>query len=258
MFHEVALRLQQMLTSHSYRIEEVIKLVNEDTALASEMLKQANSCYNAGKAPITTIKSAIVRLGSQQIVNLAFSASLANNNSENPLIARFLAQLWQHSHIVAITSSWLAVEACHRQRLANLNPDEVYLAGLFHDIGKLFLLKAMDNLIQVGIMKADTEMIESILNDLATMMGVRLINYWKIPEIYADSIERHNADSWRSGTNDYLVAAVRLSCKIHHCLDSNSDLTDLDKRLPMFSEESFLLGIDDIEYLFDLEKSIID
>ncbi|MDD2540522.1 MAG: HDOD domain-containing protein [Desulfuromonadaceae bacterium] len=60
-FHEVALRLLQMMNGNTYRIEEAIKLVNEDTALAAEMLKHANCAYNSGKTPITTIKHAIIK-----------------------------------------------------------------------------------------------------------------------------------------------------------------------------------------------------
>src|ERR1035437_5870539 len=112
-FHEVALRLLQMMNDNSYRIEEAIKLVNEDTALASVMLRHANTIYNAGKAPITTIKNAIVRLGSQQVVNLAFTASMTNSKSDNPLINTHMKQLWYHSHIIAITSAWLAVQISH-------------------------------------------------------------------------------------------------------------------------------------------------
>src|SRR5689334_10701924 len=85
-FHEVAIRLQQMMIDQSYRIEEAIKLVHEDTALATEMLRHANTTYNSGTMPITTIKDAIIRLGSQQIVNLAFTASMANTKSDNPII----------------------------------------------------------------------------------------------------------------------------------------------------------------------------
>jgi HD-like signal output (HDOD) protein len=63
-FHEVALRLQQMMTDHSYRTEDAIKLVNEDAALAAEMLRQANTAYNSGKTPITTIKNdALAKVG---------------------------------------------------------------------------------------------------------------------------------------------------------------------------------------------------
>jgi HD-like signal output (HDOD) protein len=82
-----------MMNDHSYRIEEAIKLVNEDAALAAEMLKQANSTYNSGKAQITTIKNAIVRLGSQQVVNLAFTASMANTVCESPVINDRLKRL---------------------------------------------------------------------------------------------------------------------------------------------------------------------
>ena len=152
-FHEVALRLQQMMNDNSYRIEDAIILVHQDTALASEMLRHANTTYNSGTLPITTIKNAIVRLGSQQIVNLAFTASMANCKSDNPLIRIHLKKLWQHCHAVAISSSCLAVQVKHNNDTLELDSDEVYLAGLLHDIGKLYLLKSIDKLIKAGILR---------------------------------------------------------------------------------------------------------
>ena len=54
-FHKVAIKLLQMMKNNAYRIEEVIILVHDDPALASEMLKYANSTYYSGKTPISTI-----------------------------------------------------------------------------------------------------------------------------------------------------------------------------------------------------------
>ena len=225
-FHEVALRLLQMMNDHSYRIEEAITLVNEDTALASLMLRYANSTYNSGKTPITTIKNAIVRLGSQQIVNLAFTASMANSKSDNPVINTYIKNLWHHSHAVAITSAWLAVQVTHDNKIPDINTDEVYLAGLFHDIGKLYLLKSMDRFIKAELLQADNGLIDEFIEELSIQQGIRVMQYLNIPKIYSNSVERHITNNWKCGTNDNLVAAVRLACKIHHYIEQGIEVTE--------------------------------
>ena len=257
-FHEVALRLLQMMNGNSYRIEEAIKLVNEDTALASEMLRHANTTYNSGTTPITTIKNAIVRLGSQQVVNLAFTASMATNISDNPIINAQLKRLWKHSHAVAITSAWLAVQTSHNNPALDINADEVYLAGLFHDIGKLYLLKSMDNLIKLGILKDDDELIAEMLEGFSLQLGIKVMQHLHIPEIYSDSVERHITDNWQCGTNDHLVAAVRLSCKIHECVQQGVELTKTSDINNQVNEELSLLGIGDISYVYDLVEAMCD
>lgn len=255
-FHEIALRLQQMMNDHSYRIEEAIKLVNEDPALASEMLRYANTTYNSGKAPITTIKNAVIRLGSQQVVNLAFTASMANSKSDNPVINTYLKKLWQHSHAVAITSAWLAVQVGHDSDVSDINADEVYLAGLFHDIGKLYVLKLMDGLIGSGELQVNEGLIDDILDDLNTPLGIKVMEHWSIPQIYINALERHTADNWKSGTNDYLVAAVRLSCRMHQFVEKKIEITDSDDVLGLFEDELSLLEIDDISYVYNMVKAI--
>ncbi|MDA8429773.1 MAG: HDOD domain-containing protein [Geobacteraceae bacterium] len=257
-FHEVALRLQQMMNDNSYRIEEAIILVNEDTALASVMLRHANTTYNSGKAPITTIKNAIVRLGSQQIVNLAFTASMANSKSDNPLINTYFKKLWHHSHAVAIASSWLAVELRHDNISLDINPDEVYLAGLFHDIGKLYLLKSIDRLYSYGILHDDDNIIDDILDELNIPLGVKVMQHWNIPEIYIKSVERHAADDWKCGTNDYLVAAVRLACKIHDYVLDGQEVTKDCEALEVLEDELSLLDISDVSNVYHIVKAIAE
>jgi HD-like signal output (HDOD) protein len=254
-FHEVALRLQQMMIDHSYRTEDAITLVNEDTALAAEMLRQANTAYYSGKTPITTIKNAIIRLGSQQVVNLAFTASMANSKSDNPLINKYFENLWHHSHAVAIVSAWLAVEV---RNTLNVNADEVYLAGLFHAIGKLYLLKCLDKLIKTGKLVAEENIIDDILNEMSVQQGIKVMQYWNIPEIYTNSVGRLNTNNWKCGTNDHLVAAVRLSCKVHQYYMKIFDESQLNEASILLEDELTLLNIEDVKSVFNMIRAILD
>jgi len=253
-FHEVALRLQQMMIDHSYRTEDAITLVNEDTALAAEMLRHANTAYYSGKTPITTIKNAIIRLGSQQVVNLAFTASIANSKSDNPLINKYFENLWHHSHAVAIVSAWLAVEV---RNTCTVNADEVYLAGLFHAIGKLYLLKCLDKLIKSGMFAAEKNIIDEILNEMSVQQGIKVMQFWNIPEIYTNSVGRLTIENWKSGINDHSVAAVRLSCKVHHFYMQGLEESKFNEVSQLLEGELTLLNIEDIKSVFKMIKAIL-
>lgn len=257
-FHEVALRLQQMMNDHSYRIDEAIKLVNEDTALAAEMLKQANSTYYSGKAPVTTIKNAIVRLGSQQVVNLAFAASMATSKSDIPFINTYYKKLWHHSHAVAITSAWLALQIRHSNEIIDVDADEVYLAGLLHAIGKLYLLKSLDKISTAVKLQIDQDTLDEIFIGHNTMQGMRVMEHWNIPEIYRNSVERLDSSNWKCGKNDYLVAAVRLSCKIDNYLNQGVELTETSEAFDQIKDELSLLEIDDVVHVYTMAKAIAD
>jgi HD-like signal output (HDOD) protein len=256
-FHEVAIKLLQMMNDDSYRIEEVIILVHEDPALASQMLKHANSTYYSGKTPITTIKNAIIRLGSQQIVNLAFSASISNTKSHNPVINAHMNKLWHHCHAVAKTSAYLALKTSHDKKISDLNHDEVYLAGLLHDIGKLYILKVVDNLITNDVIHPDSSLIVEILDELNVEQGIRVMKHYNIPEMYTDMLSRLFDVNWKCGSNDYFVATVRLADKMHYNIEHGIDIAnDVDESDVV--EEMLFLDVYDMPFVYNLVRAIID
>ncbi|MDR3580460.1 MAG: HDOD domain-containing protein [Oryzomonas sp.] len=256
-FHEVAIKLLQMMNGNFYKIEEVIILVHEDQALASEMLKCANSTYYSGQTPISTIKNAILRLGSQQIVNLAFSASMSNTKSDNALINAHMKNLWSHCRAVAKTSAYLALEVSHDKKIPELNHDEVYLAGLLHDIGKLYLLKVIDSLMMSDTIHPDNSLIEDILVELNTQQGVKVMKHYNIPDIYSDLLDRLIRDNWKCGSNDHFVATVRLADKMHYCREHDIDITDSIDACDISDEMSFL-DMNDVSELNNLVNIIIE
>jgi hypothetical protein len=256
-FHDVAIKLQNMIRDNSYRIEDVIILVNDDPALASEMLKHANGSYFCGNTPITSIRNAIVRLGSQQIVNLAFSASMTNTKSDNPVINTHLSNLWNHCHAVATTSAYLGLKISHDNKLPELNYDEVYLAGLLHDIGKLYLLKIIDRLIMTYIINPDNTMIIDIIDELNIDTGIKVMNHYKIPDIYTNLLGRLIGDNWKCGSNDYFVATVRLADKLHYYIENDIDITTSIETSDISDELSFL-DINDVSDNYDIIKVIMD
>src|SRR6185369_2571052 len=95
-FHPVALKLQRMLADYDVSVEKVALVANEDMSLASQMLKMANSPMYMGRTRVATIKEAVIRLGAQQVINIAMAASQAAiHESENPALDRYLKSLWQ-------------------------------------------------------------------------------------------------------------------------------------------------------------------
>ena len=94
-----------------FTVDEVAKVANEDQALASQMLKMANSPMYMGRTKVGTIREVVIRLGAQQVINIAIAASqAAAHTSDNPVLGRYMKALWQHSHGCALGSRWLTPE----------------------------------------------------------------------------------------------------------------------------------------------------
>jgi HD-like signal output (HDOD) protein len=195
-FHPVALKLQRMLSDYDFTIDEVAMVANEDTSLASQMLKMANSPMYMGRTKVATIKEVVIRLGAQQVINIAIAASqAAAHSSSHPVLNRYMKALWEHSHACAIGSRWLA-QSCGMRGAV----DESYLAALLHDVGKLYLLKAIERLVNAGVISSmfDDELILEIFEVMHVEQGLRLVQHWNFPAMYCDVIKWHHSESWDS------------------------------------------------------------
>ncbi len=204
-FHPVALKLQRMLMDYDFTVDEVSQVATEDQSLASQMLKMANSPMYMGRSKVATIKEAVIRLGAQQVINLAIAASQATAHaSQNDALDRYMKDLWLHSHGAALGARWLA-QSCGMRGVA----DETYLAALLHDVGKLYLLKSIERLVGAGVISSmfDDDLILEIFDVMHVEQGYRLMQHWNFPAMYCDVIRDHHAEKW--DTVNKMLAIVR-------------------------------------------------
>jgi HD-like signal output (HDOD) protein len=210
-FHPVALKLQRMLSDYDFTVDEVAQIANEDQSLASQMLKMANSPMYMGRTKVATIKEAVIRLGAQQVINIAIAASQASTHvSDNPALNAYMKELWLHSHGSALGARWLA-HNCGMRGIA----DEIYLAALLHDVGKLYLVKAIERLVKAGVISSmfDDDLIMDIFEAMHVEQGYRLMQHWNFPSMYCDVIRDHHLEEW-DPVNKMLaiVRFVNLAC----------------------------------------------
>ena len=228
-FHPIAIRLQQVLESLDYTVDEVIAIANEDPSLAGKILKVANSPFYLGRVPVETMRDAIIRLGAQLISNLAMVASQASlHTSPNPLVNSYMQRLWIHSHCCAVGCRFVA-QSIGESALA----DQAYLSGLLHDVGKLYLLKALEKLSESGLAQAamEEDLLQELFDELHVEQGSRLMEHWRLPRQYCNVVALHHEDDWdRDDVVMTIVRMVNAACRrkgmsLH--LDQGVELSDL-------------------------------
>lgn len=205
-FDGVALKLQETLSNDNYNTGDLAKIVRQDQSLTSKILKMANSAFYSGLTPITTIENAVVRLGVKSLVNMVMmvtqnkSYKLLNKN------CKWMEPLWRHSLGVAAASRWLA------EHLGlNKYVEEAFLAGLLHDIGKLLLLKIIEDL-QTS-KSIDDNLPDSVIVDvfetLHCTQGERLMRHLNMPGDYCDVVLKHDDED--SSDVNILLNLVKLA-----------------------------------------------
>jgi HD-like signal output (HDOD) protein len=205
-FNSVALRIQKALDKQDYNIEEINRLIMADAGLTSQVLRVSNSSFYAGLSKVSTIREAIVRLGGSCVANIAMLATQQDiYRSSDPKLNDIMHTLWGHALCCAIGAKWLAAKI----NFASLK-EEAFLAGLLHDMGKLFLLKVMEKIIKEGRQDGTISpaLISEVMDSMHVVQGANLMQKWNMPETYCVVAREHHAEQWDQGNP--LLAIVRL------------------------------------------------
>ena len=243
-------RLQALVAREDADAKQVEQVLNQDAALAAQVLRVANSPFYGGLSKISTISAAAQRLGMRQVVNIAMlTAQRAAHATSDPVVKFFMKCLWQHSVGCAIGAKWLAEHANCRE-----HANEAFMAGLLHDVGSLLLLRVLESLRGSQSKQPMPEsLILEVINSLHADQGAKLIRHWGLPESYAQIAATHHAIEIDAGdTVGQLVRVANEAChKLGMALtpDASIRLTTLP--------ESHALGLREIT-LAELEIAIED
>jgi HD-like signal output (HDOD) protein len=136
-FPDVAMRVRKALTSDEVGIEEAVKIVSAEPALAARLMQLANSVtLNPGGKRLNNLRTAMTRIGLNMAcsVTIAFAMSQLRRAETYKGIEPRLGKLWHEAAHHAAVSRVIA------RRFTTLNADTALLAGLLQCVGKLYLL----------------------------------------------------------------------------------------------------------------------
>jgi len=243
----MAIKVMQLIESETATAEELARIVAADPALAARVLKIANSSYYGCRRQVRTIANAIVILGFSTLRSLVVAASLKQIYKPFGLIEKML---WEHSFAVGIAAKVIA-----RQTHA-ANEEEAFLAGLFHDIGKI-IMNTLDRekfheVMQIcyneGVFFEECEL--NVYPFSHEEVGGYVIRKWNFPEILATAVLQHHqlvfedTDSF-AVVNLAAVTALADQLCLQHGIGIREARDDLD---PVRSRAGQLLLLNDEQY----------
>ena len=211
-FNATALRIQKEVAKEDPDSRLIERLIVSDQSLTGEVLRVSNSSFYKGLAQVTTIRDSLIRLGTKEVSNIVTLVALQHNfQSKIPLINQIMKKLWRHSVGCGIGANWIAKET----RLDTI-AHESFIAGLLHDVGKLYILKVIDGMVaskEISGPPSDT-VINEVMGNLHADQGYVLMQQWNLPEKYSLVARDHHLPE--VDANNLVLILVRLSNQACH------------------------------------------
>jgi putative nucleotidyltransferase with HDIG domain len=179
--------------------ERLLQLIVQDPAISARIIGLSNSPLFGASRKIMSVSAAASVLGLKRIKMIAMSFAMVSSMKTNRSGAMDVLNLWQHSMALA-----LAMDELSHAMPAELRPteEEIYLAGLLHDIGFLvldYINPELSNRFHARLAadtgrpfeEIETEMLEVNHSEL----GASLAQHWNLGEMIVAVLRNHHASS---------------------------------------------------------------
>lgn len=182
-----------MLENPNVTVDTIVDIIKFDQAIASNVLKLCNSSYFGLSRSVTNLEEALVYIGLSRFrVILVLSGTRQFFKKKMVGYELYRGEIWRCS----LSSAVVADELC------NLFPietrEEIILAALLHDIGKLLLSEyisdSMSDIYEMvekkGIPFVEAE--KEIIGCDHAELGARILDMWNFSDSIVNAVRKHH------------------------------------------------------------------
>ncbi len=225
-FPAIAQRAMTLLGNPNVNIQEVRKVIETDTALASRLMRIANSALFKRAYKTASIDQALTRIGLSEAREIVASVAMMGMFEDMRGLG---ADFRNHCTCVAAIVRVLATEWRFK------GVDNAFLSGLMHDVGKLLSMQVGE----ISYEKMDAEQLAKadqihVLEREKTgydhaVLGGYVMRSWKLPTEVCQIVSWHHQPGpafEQGGDSALTVALLRLANHIEYQLRQNQELDE--------------------------------
>ncbi len=187
-------------------LEELTGVLGQDPSLLAMIIKVSNSALYSTGQEISSLQTAITKLGVNIVRSLVLTASTQSVFPKDDVkIGRYGKALWGHSKECSLAARRLA------QSVGYPDPEEAFVGGLLHDIGRLAILMGypdeyaeVDRLSCAGE-KRLVQAEQDLLGFDHTVIGQMLAQKWRMPSGLLACVEQHHRP--QEATDNFKILA---------------------------------------------------
>lgn len=177
--------------------ELLLKVIEKDPAISARVIGLANSPLFGTSRKILTVGDAATVLGIKRVKMVALGFAMMSSVTHHPPGLLNVMRLWQHSMAVALAMDALSGAMPQEKRPT---AEEIYLAGLLHDIGFLILEYVDPELSNSFHARLASETVLSAIELEAQMLemnhcelGALLAEHWNLTDVIVAVLRHHHS-----------------------------------------------------------------
>jgi putative nucleotidyltransferase with HDIG domain len=219
---DIMVKLNDSIAREDISIQEIVKIIMADQILTSKILRVVNSAFYSPSSEITSLQQAIIYMGLKSVLSIVTVHSLTGISPKN---AEEVKEILRHSLLCAFVAKKIAIAL-------RLDPEEAFVCGLLHDIGKTVILNLIPDL------QVTDDVKQELLHDYHSQVGFMIGSKWKLSEIIKNTIKYHHnpaeASAYKKMIETVHVANVIANGQdimdtVHNC--SNLDFDKINEIL---------------------------
>lgn len=190
---QVVSQINELVESRTASASDLHRVIKTDPALSAKILRLVNSAYYGLPGRVGSLEKAVILLGVTAVRNLAIAAGVEQLFRQlrmaGPISGR---DLWVHCLAVATAARELA------QRAGMAHLEEVFMAGIIHDLGLLAAAQVVPQdfsqtvMVCMGSKQRWAAAEVEILGIEHGAAGARLADRWHFPGYLIEMIGDHH------------------------------------------------------------------
>jgi HD-like signal output (HDOD) protein len=153
---------------------ELARLIQRDVALATQVMRVANSALYARRTPVVTLPQAIAWLGIREVRTITYAIAVQGQVFASTYFRREMHELWRESVMTALFAQEVA-------RLKRRNVESAYLCGLLHRVGLAVVLARVGAAAVMNRLSPDPAQVMQFAQDHEARVGTQLAVAWQLP-----------------------------------------------------------------------------
>jgi HD-like signal output (HDOD) protein len=250
---DVVFQLHGALDDELVGDARIADIVERDPAIAAKLLRISNSALLSCGVEVTTVLSAVKRLGIRQIRSLCLVVSVVKSfhYSQSAFDHR---HFWEHSAAVGRLAQTLGR---HIPTKGAVDYDDLYVAGLLHDVGLLmldqFFHQHFKEILEVRALSGDPlwKCEDLVIGMDHGEVGGLLLGRWSLPKSTVKCVSSHHSASIDDDEYRNACAIVRAAEVICNCHGVGLEFEES-------TEEDVFVALEPLELSESAVESVLD